>query len=330
MEKIFPNKIHFPFQQPANINSHSEFSDGYEEPTNLPTRVIPGTSQIQTQIPSNNVTQLNHIYCAICTNISRDPLEFPCCHHWICTRCFIQYFFNTRFNLGCAHKEDNTTDHLPYLQLNCPFCKSLILFHEIREIISLPMERVDSYFTMRVKCPNECGYVGRMFEMEGHEFYRCMKRIIRCPNYRCPEPKNDAITIHHHFRNCAFQRYHCKRCGFPVLMNEKLTHDCLKDIPNLLMDFQRKESFENYEKLKIMKIRKQPKPFFSYKSENIFEEAVEEFKKFQTMDPHHFVTYFKIHFPRFANKQELNHFLMLPPSTKFEGQRDPDEFSILV
>ena len=252
MEKYL--RVEFPTAIPAYLPKTDFLVRGYEEsdhPTN----------------GSFVSERCNYINCVICLNIARDPVETPCCHHWLCTVCFIDLY--QRSNLNAYYSPTQIS-----LCLMCPYCKQILNIHQMTQCGALAYERREAYYRIKVKCPNECGYESELLKMNEHQVFSCRKRKIFCPNYKCPEAPRDVLSMKFHFLHCAFKRYYCSNCGFPVLLSEKQNHLCIETLKNLTNKFQlQTATSEDYH----LKLGNGGKPFYSLIDINGFRNACAEF-----------------------------------------------------
>jgi len=247
-------RVEFPTTIPAYLPKTDFLVRGYEESDNPTNKSLVSES-------------CNYINCAICLNIARDPVETPCCHHWLCTLCFLDLFH--RSNINAYHNPTQIS-----LCIICPYCKQNLNLHQMTYCGALPYDRREVYYRIKVKCPNECGYEKELVKMNEHQVYSCRKRKIFCPNYKCPEVPRDFLSMKFHFLHCPFKRYHCSNCGFPVLISEKENHLCIETLKNLTNKFQlQTATSEDFH----LKLGNGGKAFYSLIDINAFRNACAEF-----------------------------------------------------
>ncbi len=202
----FPTELNFPSNVPALLDKVEDLVYGFEEATEVTDLGAPASQPI----PSAT-SAINYVNCPICQNIARDPVELSCCHHWFCMLCFLKFFKQSPLDLKCEHTAAHPDRHRAHINIQCTYCKGTFEFHNVREIGRLPHHRRDAYYGVKVKCPNECGYSGFLYQISAHQYYRCRKRVVRCPNYECPIAKNEMVPMRHHFKSCPHKRCHCFR-----------------------------------------------------------------------------------------------------------------------
>ena len=157
--------------------------------------------------------------CSICLCIPRHPIYLDGCCHWFCECCIEKHF---RINEAMGNDDE--------VGAQCPLCKSdkrYNVFYTVPfETLITPLQRL--YRAIRVKCPYGCEMKGDPIEMDVHQTFDCVKRMVHCPNPKCNVIDTFEHLMSEHFQICPNRNIYCCLCNLPVPETERNSHSCVQ------------------------------------------------------------------------------------------------------
>ena len=154
--------------------------------------------------------------CPICQCVVRCPIEVPCCKHWYCCSCFMEYTRQSIATEGCLVG-----------RMKCAVCRKH--FDPASTTNILLISRRIKYNKLIVVCPFNCDRNFPIDEMLAHEQYQCPKRPVCCPFQCCSEITTGADIIKH-MDSCPQKCMYCPCCGLRVRFGFENWHNCINDL----------------------------------------------------------------------------------------------------
>ena len=164
--------------------------------------------------------------CPICQLIARDPIETPCCHHWFCAPCYLEYITK-------PIARDPTNG---WLRVKCANCRAFFEGEKTSYISTI--HRRIAYSKLTVNCPFSCGFHAFVSQMGKHEEYECPKRPVHCPFPNCAF-FSPAEEMDLHLETCLRKCIFCPNCQLPVNSEQFSDHNCVSSLQKALKDEQR-------------------------------------------------------------------------------------------
>ena len=214
----------------AQLKDTAEFTRGYEEEEDPQTKKPTGTSDL---------INSSYFQCPICLEIAREPVETSCCHHWYCVYCFLKL-------LDQNEENKHWISHLH--RATCAVCRTWTAGSS--STMNPKIGRILQYKNIRVKCPFNCGYSGKINEVAFHEDLACPRRPIHCPFPHC-RLTVQADQISNHVRFCPKRMFFCPCCSLPVRDSEFTEHNCIAALSRALTNQRRAIIEESPDQLRM-------------------------------------------------------------------------------
>lgn len=216
-------------QQAISAHLHAARAGAHEQSSNAASSTNPSgatasaNSPTLPRLPSPHTAMASSesfYQCPICQLVARHPIQVPCCKHWYCCFCFLQYT-----ELSVSRGQNTGT-------IKCAYCRGEFYIEQtFRAAVS--EERITLYNSLMVLCPYNCGYRGHPAFVCDHQWFHCSKRKIKCPNIGC-ERIDKAENILAHFDQCIDAHINCPSCGLPVRLTNFMTHNCIEELRSVV------------------------------------------------------------------------------------------------
>lgn len=181
------------------------------------------------------------LICPICFNVPLKPVmidlksHYSHCFHLFCYQCLQASFY----------RADPPRAGYRTTQL-CPICQQFftkinVVFHQGFH----PTIRRE-YYSIRVNCPQLCGLVINISNLERHLTEYCQNRIIKCPGLKCQIKGTEENLQKYHIAKCQYFRFRCPDCGIIIKNQEEADkHIChlsvMAQFTHLAQRFQNRE-----------------------------------------------------------------------------------------
>lgn len=206
----------FDFTVPTELHAlypmADELQTGYDE-------ILPEIKEKANEDPdefgtSDEASNSSFYQCPICLKIARDPIELPCCKHWLCCTCFMAFIGDlSLLEMGQTFK--------------CPICRREFFPGETHTDVLITRRIL--YSALMTSCSFKCGLTGRLKEVSKHEELDCPLRQLQCPFSSC-KTVVAAKDFEKHVKTCPEKSIYCPNCTLPVKCFSFPTHNCVRDL----------------------------------------------------------------------------------------------------
>ena len=170
-----------------------------------------GFTHVSSNDPLDSCVPSSTWKCLFCDRVPRTPVTLRSCGHLGCNKCFME-------QLVVAHAGD--TAHIG--SKHCPKCQAIYTKEHLVPHDHWPLFAKQVWGMVAVKCAN-CDFVDNPITVKDHERRKCATRRVVCPGCAFVGRVEDTIQ---HASSCKSLMMYCVGCGYPILHQQRATHDC--------------------------------------------------------------------------------------------------------